>query len=321
MKFCFSILLLFLTISLCGQDKLEVYQEGFKRKTALRIMLNGVLSNLQTRDHLIFSRELTITKPAYGQIIFKSGKYAGFYIEPEATKVVIKKKGFPASLEVPNSESHKIYQALHHAKNGKAFMDAALKFQDNPIAQEQLNTGFKFKKLTIEQLNSLYSQLRPDNKLKVPLLTAFLNTYKKEKITPGSVMYDFIAEDRNSNIYSTKEYRGQYLLIDFASTGCGPCWAGYPDMIAVTSDYDKLQVLTYNEDFDTEGWKSIALKRGIRLEWPVLWYGKDKAEVFELYNVEGWPLLFLIGPDGIVLDAWYGSTKERLNSALKKHLK
>ena len=310
-----------LTISLYGQDKLEIYQEGFNKKTTLRLMFNGELVNLQTKDELIFSQELKITEPVYGQIILKSGKYTGFYIEPGATKVIVKKRGYPSSLEVPNSESHKIYHAVHHAKNGKAFMSAVLEYQDHPIAQEQLNTGFKFNKLSIDQLNSLYQQLKPENKAKVPLLTAFINTYEKEKIAPGAQMYDFVGEDRNGNIFSTKDYRGEYLLIDFANTGCGPCWAGYPDMIEVTSKYNNLQVLTYNEDFEIEGWQTLARKRGLRLEWPVLWYGKDKAEVFELYNVEGWPLMFLIGPDGIVLDAWYGSTREQLTDALEKHIK
>lgn len=314
-------ILLFLSVALQAQDKVEIYQEGFNKNSGLKLSFNGEIISLNTSQSLVYEAEIEITEPTYGMVILRSGKYSGFYIEPGATQVLIMKKGYPASTEVPNSKSHEVYQAVHHAKRGKYFVAAALKYQDNPIAQEQIDTGFKFQKLKIDELKEMYADISEENKKKLPLLSAFLNTYDMDKVTIGSSIYDFTGEDRNGNIFNTEDYRGKYVLIDFASTGCGPCWAGYPDMIEITSKYDNLQVITYNEDFETEGWKNLANKRGIRLEWPVLWYGKDKAEVFEIYNVEGWPLMFLISPGGKVIDSWYGSGKSLLTNTLKKHIK
>lgn len=315
------ILGLFLSVIVFGQEKVIIRQQGFGKNTKLTLNFNDGMFELNTANEIIFEAELKLDKPIYGMIIQKNGKYAGFYIEPGATEVIIKKKGYPKSLEVPGSASHQVYHAVHHAKNRKAFSSAVLAHQDSPIALEQLELGFKFQRMSIEELQTLFDNLKPENQNRLPLLKAFLNTANIEKIIPGNPLYDFTAEDRNGNIFSTEDYRGDYLLIDFASTTCGPCWAGYPDMIELASEYNNLQVITYNEDFMVDQWKDFANRQRLRLPWPVLWYGQNKAEVFEIYNVEGWPLLFLVSPEGEVLDAWYGSTRNLLNKALKKHIK
>ena len=320
MKQSLALLLVFLSTGVFAQSKIRIYQEGFGKKAGLTLFMNGGAAELDTSKELVFELEGEVTQPIYGQIVRKTGRYAGFYLEPGATKVIVKKKGFPASVEVPGSKSHEVYQAVAHAKNAKSFFAAILANINDSIALKQFNTKFKFKKVDIEELKSIHGQISDENKRFTPEVNAFINTYDIPKVTIGSEIYDFTGEDKNGNIYSTQDYRGEYVLIDFASTGCGPCWAGYPDMIEITSQYDNLQVITYNEDFETEAWKNLANERGIRLEWPVLWYGKDKTEIFEIYDVEGWPLMFLISPEGKVLDAWYGSAKSTLKNALQKHI-
>ena len=78
--------------------------------------------------------------------------------------------------------------------------------------------------------------------------------------------------------------------------------------------------MTYNQDFSIKGWEKQAERLNINIEWPVLWESENKAEVFSKYGVDGWPYFFLISPEGKVLEAWFGSRKGRLVSALKKHI-
>jgi len=320
MKGIIVFLFLLLSASLLAQDTIRIYQKGFGKNAKLTLLLNGGRQSLNTSEELVFEREGSLTKPYYGQILKSNGRYAGFFIEPGATTVFIKKRGFPTSVEVPGSKSHELYQSINHAKNARAFESAVLQNINDTIALQLLDARFKFERLKIDRLKAIYSSIAPENRSYTPVLNAFLNTYDIEKVSIGSQIYDFIGEDRNGNTFNTQDYRGEYLLLDFANTGCGPCWAGYPDMIEVTSQYDNLQVITYNEDDNIEGWKKLAQERNIRLDWPVLWYGKNKTEIFEIYNVEGWPLMFLVSPEGEVLDAWYGSAKNLLTSALNKHL-
>jgi glutathione peroxidase-family protein len=136
-----------------------------------------------------------------------------------------------------------------------------------------------------------------------------------------SEIYDFTGQDKDGNSFNTKDYRGKYLLLDFAATGCGPCWSGYPELVTETSKYDNLEVLTFNQDDAIETWQSIADQRDIQLDWPVLWTGETKKEVFEIYNIQGWPNFFLISPEGKVLHNWMGSGGEQLQSTLSKFVK
>jgi glutathione peroxidase-family protein len=320
MKYITIFILSIASISLFAQDTVRIYQEGFGKKAELTLLMNGGMRVLDTSNDLIFEMEGNVTKPIFGSIIKKSGRYTGFYIEPGATKVIVKKKGFPASVEVPGSQSHQVYQEVSHAKDAKSFLAAIKANINDSIALKEFNVKYKFNKINIEELKSVYAQISDVNKRFTPEVNAFINTYDIPKVTKGAEVYDFTGEDRNGNTFNTQDYRGQYVLIDFAATNCGPCWAGYPDMIEATSEYENLQVITYNRDFSVDLWKDFADERGIRIPWPVLWYGKDKTEVFKIYNVEGYPLMYLISPTGEVLDTWYGSRRGLLVNALKKHI-
>ena len=143
---------------------------------------------------------------------------------------------------------------------------------------------------------------------------------KKTKVRENDMIFDFTAKDASGKAFSTRDFRGEYLLLDFAATGCGPCWQGYPDMIDIVKEYPNLKVMTYNQDFAKAGWQKQAERLNINIKWPVLWEGEDKAEVFSKYGIDGWPYFFLISPEGKVVEKWLGSNKGRLVSALKKHL-
>ena len=100
--------------------------------------MNGGMRVLDTSNDLIFEMEGIVAKPIFGQIIKKSGQITGFYIEPGATKVIVKKKGFPASVEVPGSQSHQAYQEVSHAKDAKSFL-AAIKAS---TSSSKISTSF-----------------------------------------------------------------------------------------------------------------------------------------------------------------------------------
>ena len=322
MKNILTLLILSLALQLSAQtSNVKITQEGFGQKHGLRVFIGGELQEVNAEGEIVFTAEMEITQPLKGRILNKNNRYSAFYIEPGATEVVVSKKGFPSSLKVDGSNSHAIYASIAHSKEGKNFYHNTLKFIDSPIALEVFNSKFKFRKLSVEELKNVYDQTSDENKKLLSDLKGFLNTVGMDKIEVGGQIIDFEGLDAEELKYKTKDYRGKYLLLDFAATGCGPCWTGYPDMIDVTSKYENLQVITYNEDSAIETWNKIAKQRDIVLDWPVLWNGDNKKEIFELYKVEGWPLHYLISPEGEVLETWFGSGGEKLNNTLKKHIK
>lgn len=322
MKRSISILLFFISCVAFSQSaKITVKQEGFGENHQLRLIINGKMLEVNPNGELIYSGEIDLSKPVYGMVINPESKYSGFYVEHGATEVIVKKKGFPSSLEVPGSNSHAIYSSIAHAKNEKDFLTNTLANIENPVALDIFNQRFRFEKLSLEELKQVYNSAPEKHKDLLADLSAFINTAGLKKAEIGGQIIDFEGQDKHGKTYSTKQYRGKYLLLDFASTGCGPCWAGYPDMQVQTSKYDNLQVITYNQDNAIEGWNKLAEQRGIKLPWPVLWKAENKLEIFELYNVEGWPLHYLISPDGEILESWYGSGGHRLEKTLAKYIK
>jgi thiol-disulfide isomerase/thioredoxin len=302
------------------QSKVVIQFEGLSKENVNVILDNKLIASNSEEENVLYD-SLVVDKPLYGMVVKKNGKYAGFYIEPGATEVIIKFQGFPGSIEVPGSKSHQVFSSVKYARNKKDFITNFLEHKDDPIALNVMNAQFHFMEMTKEELEKVYHATSHKNQHFLIDLNARIETFDLEKVTEGAMMYDFIGLDKNGIEFKTKDYRGKYLLLDFAATGCGPCWAGYPDMIEETNKYKDLQVLTYNEDSAIDTWEKIAENRNIALEWPVLWEGKNKNQVFEIYNVEGWPLFFLISPEGQVLENWFGSRKGKLTKNLKKHLK
>lgn len=323
MKYFVSLITLFIGLSVNAQKttKVTVQQEGFGKKHELRVMIDNLWVEINEQGELLFEKGMEINEPIYGMILNKSSMYTGFWLEPGNGKVIVKKKGFPGSTEVPGSSSHKVYQSLKFPKDNKAFIEAFMENKENPIALDVLNSTFKFKKFEQKELQDMYNAVAQKDRDAVSNVDAYLKTYGLEKVKIGSQIVDFMGQDQNGNSFDTKGYRGKYLLLDFAATGCGPCWAGYPDMVEQTSKYENLQVLTYNEDSAIDAWNKLAKDRDIELPWPVLWKGEDKLQVFERYNVEGWPLHFIISPEGEVLETWFGSGGTKLANNLKKHVK
>lgn len=321
MKRSISILLLLISVNVFSQtSKISIKQEGFGDNHQLRLIINGQMLEVNPTGELIYSAEMDLTKPVFGMVINSESRYSAFYVEQGATEVVVKKKGFPSSLEVVGSKSHDIYASIAHAKNDQEFLEKALANIDSPIALEVFNQKFKFTKLNTDELKHVYNSAPEKHKNLLADLSAFINTAGLKKAEVGGQIIDFKGEDQFGETFSTDQYRGKYLLLDFASTGCGPCWAGYPDMQEQTSKYDNLQVITYNQDYEVEGWNKLAEQRGIKLPWPVLWKGENKLEIFELYNVEGWPLHYLISPEGEVIEKWYGSGGDKLEKKLAAHI-
>ncbi|OEK02047.1 hypothetical protein BFP97_11170 [Roseivirga sp. 4D4] len=323
MKYLIGITLILSCFASLAQEKtlVTIRQEGFGNKHGLKLIFGNQLTESNDKGDILFSKEMEITEPTYGMILNKQNRYSGFWLEPGKGEVIIKKKGFPQNTIVKGSKSHQVYQSLKFAEDNDAFIKAFMSHKDNSIAIGVLNSTFKFQDFAKEELQSMYDAVSPDKQEGLSYVRAHLNTFGLDKVKVGAQVLDFEGTDQNGNTFKTQDYRGKYLLLDFASTGCGPCWTGYPGMIEETKKYENLQVLTYNEDEEIEAWNQIAARRDIELPWPVLWKGNDKLEVFERYNVEGWPLHFLISPEGKVIDSWYGSGSKQITKTLEKHLK
>ena len=173
----------------------------------------------------------------------------------------------------------------------------------------------------------LYDKMMRDNGeyiSKTPYLSDDLKrTYDKQKTqvkaqhmtSVGSMFVDFAVEyEGKTTKLSDYVGNGQYVLVDFWASWCGPCRAEIPNLIAAYNKYkgQGLQVL------GIAAWdKPEATLKAIeeeKIPYPQIINSQRIAT--DLYGIRGIPEIILFAPDGKILKR--GLRRENIEKELKK---
>ena len=126
---------------------------------------------------------------------------------------------------------------------------------------------------------------------------------KKQRSITGRPFIDFEAEAPDGTKHHLSEYaaHGQYVLIDFWASWCGPCVASFPFMKQLYADYKDrgLCFIGVSCDKDRNAWLKALDKH--QLPWTALLSPADKGDALNLYGVSGIPAVILIAPDGTII--------------------
>jgi len=122
---------------------------------------------------------------------------------------------------------------------------------------------------------------------------------------PGVVAPDFTLKDRDGNDVTLSSLRGQYVIVDFWASWCGPCRAGMPGMKELYAKYHEkgLEILGVSDDSKYEQWvKALDEDQlpwvNVIDEFPI----KNRpSRVGTLYAVHYIPAYFLLDKDGTMI--------------------
>lgn len=143
--------------------------------------------------------------------------------------------------------------------------------------------------------------------------------YPPTTVGIGDEMVDGDLFDCQGNVHRISEFRGKYILLDFWSSGCGPCIESIPEMEEIADTYkDHLVVVGISIDPE-KAWKEFVAKKNLKgNQWNEL--RKGMTGLAARYGVRGYPHYILIAPDGKLQDVWGGYGTGSLMNKVKENL-
>jgi thiol-disulfide isomerase/thioredoxin len=123
----------------------------------------------------------------------------------------------------------------------------------------------------------------------------------------------FLVNDLDGKPVSTAAWKGKVVFINFWATWCPPCRAEIPVLIDLANRYkDRLQIVGVSvDDGDPADVKQFVKEAGIN--YPVVM--ADRAIVAEYGGVAALPTLFVVNPDGNVVQKHEGLYSNALYEA------
>ena len=118
----------------------------------------------------------------------------------------------------------------------------------------------------------------------------------------GQVAPDFIQSDPEGKPISLKDFRGQYVLVDFWASWCGPCRMENPNVVQAYRRFKSKNFTVLGVSLDRDKPKWLQAIKDDNLTWPHVSDLKFwQNEVAKLYQVSSIPQNFLLDPEGRII--------------------
>ena len=136
-------------------------------------------------------------------------------------------------------------------------------------------------------------------------------------VKEGDDMADGDLYDTEGHLHHLSEFKGKYILLDFWSQACGPCFASLPEMEEIMELYKgRMEVVSICVDPEPL-WKSFVAEKQMKGNQ---WNEKRKSNtgLMVAYQVNGIPAYVMISPEGKIMKMWSGYGKGSLKKRIKE---
>ncbi len=176
------------------------------------------------------------------------------------------------------------------------------------------NPKFTYKVETL----ALYNRLSEEQKASIKGQEITVNLFPPKTVKEGDDMADTDLFDLDGNIHHLADFKGKYMLLDFWSSGCGPCIMALPEMKEIQEQYkDRLTIVSLSSDTKNR-WKTASAQH--EMTWQNLSDLKQNAGLSAVYDVNGIPNYVLISPEGKIMKMWSGYGKGSLKLKMRRYL-
>jgi peroxiredoxin len=230
-------------------------------------------------------------------------------------------KGFLKKDDMFNKKLEDLYTEYMTAKEANDSIKAlSLEGGFDVIQNEQANAMKEFIKTNRTSVVSAYlamsnaynfelSELQEINKNFDPTIAN--STYVKKlkereeillKLLPGNPAPDFTMNDSTGKAVSLASFKGQFLLVDFWASWCGPCRNENPNVVKAYKEFSSrgFTILGVSLDNDKAKWLEAVAEDG--LTWAhVSELQGWKCSAAKLYGVMSIPANFLLDKEGKII--------------------
>ena len=137
------------------------------------------------------------------------------------------------------------------------------------------------------------------------------------KLEVGMVAPDVVGEDLDGKPLKLTTKSGKVTLLVFWGSWCGPCMRLVPHEAAMLEKYTgrPFQLYGVNGGDEREVAKKTTLEK--QMTWPSFYGARIRGGLAAVWNVDAWPAVYVIGPDGVIQYKGYG---DDLEAAVEKAL-
>jgi peroxiredoxin len=132
-----------------------------------------------------------------------------------------------------------------------------------------------------------------------------------ENVKIGEKAPEFTTQLVNGENYSLSNSKGNYVLLYFWGSWCGPCIRNAPELVAISDNYSsklfdkdsKLEILSVALEKKGKKWKKVVNKFGFNWELQVVQFHQLvlNSPIANKYGVFEIPSKFLIDPNGNIV--------------------
>lgn len=133
---------------------------------------------------------------------------------------------------------------------------------------------------------------------------ALYDYFTYEGVKVGEIAPEIITKNVNGDEVKLKDFRGNYVLLDFWASWCMPCIAEIKTTLPVLHkkyQSDNFKIISFSFDVDEKSW--LKSSTDLHIDWINISDNKklSTSSVAFKYGVSEIPSSFLISPDGIIL--------------------
>ena len=140
------------------------------------------------------------------------------------------------------------------------------------------------------------------------------------RYTAGEAAPDFEVTLKDGRLAKLSELRGQYVLLQFWGSWCGPCRAENPHLVELYKKYHEkgFEIFSIGVEQNQRAWERAIQKDAMSWPWHTADFSSFNGAIAQQYNVKSIPATFLINPEGMIMGVNFST--EQLTKVLGQRL-